>query len=176
MSPVVAVLVVVVMLVCLAAVIDARRMQRAAQGAVRRAQEERDAAVARTSLAEGAEAWLSGQLADSERRRELAVAHARALRVSLRAALAQPAAAVLSRTPEAPALVPVRAEPPAQPKRRRRPLYAPESALELTAREVERVSIGPVVRCCARKPWSPVMAHSDRGVAPALFLVRRGSC
>lgn len=157
MSPVVAVLAVVVMLVCLAAVIDARRMQRAAEGAVRRAQEERDAAVARTSLAEGAEAWLSGRLADSERRRELAVAHARALRVSLRAAL-----------------VPVRAEAPAPSKRRRVPRYAPESAIDLTAREVERSTIGPVVRCCARKPWAPVMAHTERGVAPACWIVRRG--
>lgn len=145
MSPVAAVLVVVVMLGCLAAVLDARRMQREAADAVIRAREERDDAIARQ------------------------------LRVELRAALSQqPVVVAPPREPEAPAPVPVRAEAPVQSKRRRRPLYAPAAALSLTAREVERSTIGPVVRMCARKPWSPVMAHSDRGVAPACWLVRRG--
>lgn len=173
MSPV-AVLVVVVMLACLAAVIDARGMQRAAEGAVRRAQEERDAAVVRASLAEGTEVWLSSRLADSERRRELAVRHARALRVAIRDAQAACSAVVPPTSPEAPALVPARAGVPVQPKRRRRPVYLPESAIDLTAREVERSTIGPVVRMCARKLWAPVMAHTERGVAPACWLVRRG--
>lgn len=172
MSPVAAVLVVVVMLGCLAAVLDARRMQREAADAARRAREERDDAAA---LAVTAEAWLTLRLDGSERRRKIATHHARQLRVELRAALSQqPVVVAPPREPEAPAPVPVRAEAPVQSKRRRRPLYAPAAALSLTAREVERSTIGPVVRMCARKPWSPVMAHSDRGVAPACWLVRRG--